>query len=257
MWCFNKDPDNALSFIRETDADIFCLQEVPHEFLPKLEQLPYQLAYATDFRWITDFLSRSKSTSICHLVILSKYPLSNIERLSADILMFESLQYKLFRMLMHYVAGWAGPTVERGILFADVSINNSPLRIFCVHLPLYSADVRTNELSRVFENLKHGTPNVVCGDFNILDHWTMKPLNWFIGNKFTQALPWFNERKEKEVLFKEAGLTNPLIGMRTQVIAHSQLDHILVPNGTDVLERKVFQETHGSDHNPVMLQVNI
>ncbi len=85
----------------------------------------------------------------------------------------------------------------------------------------------------------------------------MRPLNWLQGGRLEDAMPWARERENVETQFKKANLTNPLLGKSTHPVAQSQLDHILVPPNTPIIDTQVFLELHGSDHYPVKVSIQI
>src|SRR3989344_4687712 len=72
MYSHNRETDRIFDFIKESDFDVFCLQEVQKEFLERLRILPYHLAETID----KDRLFRTVVRD--HLVILSRYPIEHV-----------------------------------------------------------------------------------------------------------------------------------------------------------------------------------
>ena len=67
----NRELDRAFTFISKADFDIFCLQEVPEEFLKRLQTLPCSIAYRSDVeRLFAHDIERN------FIVILSKHPIT-------------------------------------------------------------------------------------------------------------------------------------------------------------------------------------
>ena len=67
----NRELNRAFTFISESDFDIFCLQEVPEEFLKRLQTLPCSIAYRSDVeRLFAHGIERN------FIVILSKHPIT-------------------------------------------------------------------------------------------------------------------------------------------------------------------------------------
>jgi endonuclease/exonuclease/phosphatase family metal-dependent hydrolase len=252
MWCLNKKLDDAFEFIAQGDFDILCLQEVPEVFLPRLRSLPFHMAVGQDSKWH----EMGKGETADYLVVLSKHPI-----MKSEVRALPSLKQSWRVIATRTVMKLLTPTrvsaiYGREILFADIQIGDIVLRVFSVHFPLLYPEARLSEFKIASEQILSGH-TIMCGDFNVLDNWLMKPLNWVQGGHLIQAFPWYNERAHIDKEFKKVGFANPLGGLVTQKISHSQLDHILIPEKAELLARAVLPDTHGSDHNPVIIRCRV
>lgn len=240
----NKKLDQALEFIRRANFDVFCLQEVPEHFLPRLQELPFHLAYETDVDRILPHFER------IYLVTLSRHP---IERQSAisfpDYWSKLPLRTRLFVHLMRPF-GWTKIKNRNGMR-TDLHVHGSLLHVFNLHLILAHPEWRFKEFELAMTERDLNHPTIVCGDFNILESPQVSILNWILGGKLTDALYWTEERARIENHFVSYKLLNPLRGKRTHPISRSQLDHILVSHDLSVAEAHVIPERYGSDHHPI------
>lgn len=256
MWCFNEHLDEAFSFIQNLECDVLCLQEVPEAFLARLRTLPFHLAESVDSAWYEQEGKTWRETRRYYLVILSKHPISAHRSYAVMERPPRAVRTSIFQFVMHYLGHWSrGVARDRTILSADLAFGTQTMRLFSLHLDLVTPALRQKQFEQVRKHLYPTYANIICGDFNILDSWRMKPLNWFLGGPLAQALPWYDERGRIEKSFADAGLKNTLRGLITHRVAHSQLDHILVPASAQVIDRRVIRETHGSDHCPVTATV--
>ena len=129
------------------------------------------------------------------------------------------------------------------------------MQIFCLHLTLsYPARIQ-REFDLALGMRDASVPAIVCGDFNILESPHITILNWLLGGSLREALGWRDSRKAFQQRFVRLGLQNPLRGAHTQQIALSQLDHILVPAASQVVEKRSFTDRRGSDHTPIFVEI--
>jgi endonuclease/exonuclease/phosphatase family metal-dependent hydrolase len=98
---------------------------------------------------------------------------------------------------------------------------------------------------------------IICGDFNIIETPVAKVGNWLLGAPIKEGLPWYNERVIFEKLFKSLSLQNPLSKKGTYKYFNNQLDHILVPENWKVKKAEVIKNSHGSDHYPIFVEIDI
>lgn len=246
----NGKLERAFDFIRDLDFDVLCLQEVPEEFLAKLQKLPAYIAFATDVdRVYTDRVERN------YLVILSRHPIVSHSAFAHE-LPEPPLRTRLVVKAMH-MANWTRIANRHGF-YADVAVPGSahPLRVFCLHLTLAHPELRRKEFETAMREYDPALPTIVCGDFNILDTPFVAPFNWLLGGSISDALRYQRERTAFEARIAVLGLMNPLSGQRTHVISR-QLDHILTSRDISVASAHVMKERVGSDHYPVHVQVTI
>jgi endonuclease/exonuclease/phosphatase family metal-dependent hydrolase len=254
----NKHLDRAFDFIQSLEADMICMQEVPAIFLEKLKShFPYVSA-ARDRSHLVHIWSRSKSVTTEYNVLVSKYPITEQRTYEAVSAAKWSFRQWVFQLAVHVALKWSGgPEYDREVLSCSVDVQGKTIGVTVTHLLLENPTTRTNEFKTIAKRLPTDIPNIICGDFNIIESWYVKPINFFRAGTIASAMPWANERKSIEKLFATANLQNPLRGLITHRVSRSQLDHILVPEGAEVLSREVIKNAHGSDHNPVRVTLSL
>lgn len=246
----NRELDRAFDFIAQSDFDIFCLQEVPEDFLTRLKSLPSAIAFHVD----TEKVFSTGVVPMYH-VILSKHPLG-----AHGALPFirpkqsVSLRARLFTMLMrpfHFAF-----VQNRNGLYADVVLNGKTVRIFSLHLALTHPEERYREFEYAMTEHDPSHPAIVCGDFNILEKPHITPLNWLLGGNMHDVFFYKRERLHIEKKFAEHSLRNPLRGEVTHSLSRSQLDHILVSDSFSVQKASVLMDAYGSDHQPIRVEIS-
>lgn len=244
----NAEQDRAIEFISKSDFDIFCLQEVPKDFLARLKTLPFFLSYTTEVeRFVPDPVP-------LYLVILSRHPIIQQGRISLpDYWTLLPLRTRMFVRLMrlfHFAQ-----IRNRGNLCVDVTINETPIRIFNLHLILAQPTWRLKEFETTMNERDHTRQTIVCGDFNILEKPHITPINWLLGGRMSDALLYKRERTTIEKRFVEHKLINVLNGKVTHPLSQSQLDHILVPLSFAIQKAEVLPDRYDSDHHPIFVEV--
>jgi endonuclease/exonuclease/phosphatase family metal-dependent hydrolase len=249
VYCFNTKFKEVCNFIETLDFDVLCLQEVTPELLACLQKMPFHLTHHVDV--IRLFSDKHKEKN--YVAILSKQPIQNEGTLQFFDFPFP-LHTRIFISFMSLFR-WSFIT-ERGAVYADIDLGNGILtRIFSVHLTLWGPHNRQKEFEAVLGHIEPEKPAIICGDFNVIEYGPMKILNWLLGAPLRQATPWYPERDLFEERFSSARLHNPLRGKVTHGFSRSQLDHILVSEGVPVTRAWVHPELHGSDHNPVGVEL--
>jgi endonuclease/exonuclease/phosphatase family metal-dependent hydrolase len=247
MFCYNKQHEDVLEFVRTLDADVLCMQEVPASLLAKLEALFPHSAHVVDSERV-----RGGSEWTNYNVILSKYPLSDVRTVLFDPLP-HPLRTHVTIFLMRPL-GWAY-TYNRSAVAARVKTPTGDVQVFSTHLTLASPASRAQEFAKVLSIRDESCPTVIAGDFNILESWYIKPLCWLFGAHIGESMPWYPERALFEKRFTDAQLINPLKGHVTHRISQSQLDHVLVSHSLTVDTAHVHAELYGSDHNPISVEL--
>lgn len=259
VYALNKQVPDAFTFIQSLDFDILCLQEVPDSLLEMLRTLPFHLATSIDNTWVTDALHPEQGESTMHLVILSKHSIEKTAIYPYPPLPTKKpLQMQAFHIARYAIGMWRGGAIRgRTTLAAWIQIGEKTIQVFSAHLSLYTPQTRAAEFEVIAQHLDSDSIPIVCGDFNTLDYWMMRPLNWLQGGRLADAMPWARERENVEAQFKKANLMNPLSGKSTHPVAKSQLDHILLPPNTPITDSRVLFELHGSDHYPVKVSIQV
>jgi len=236
-------------FIDNLDFDVLCLQEVTPELLAYIKKMPFHLTYHVDVIRLMSDKRQEKN----YVAILSKHSIANQGTLQFFDFGFP-LHTRLFIGFMRMFQ-WSFVT-ERGAVYADIDLGNGVLtRIFSVHLTLWGPHNRAQEFEAVVGHIQPELPAIVCGDFNVIEYGPMKILNWLLGAPLSQAVPWYPERDLFEERFEGVKLKNPLKGKVTHNFSRSQLDHILLSDGVKACRAWVHPELHGSDHNPVGVEI--
>ncbi len=248
----NPDLDRAFEFISKSDFDIFCLQEVPEEFLPALKELPCNISIAPEVARIF-----AGARGMQYLVTLSRYPILAEGRIPLPQRELElPLRGRIFVSIMTTLRLWARGVGNRHSSYADVDTPAGRVRVFNLHLPLATPRWRAEEFEATMLARDPNVPSIVCGDFNILEHLCTTPISWALGGTFGDMIFYKRERINMEKRFLALELTNPLTGAVTHTISRSQLDHILVSRSFEIKDAAVLSDLYGSDHQPICVDVS-
>ncbi|MBI2025458.1 endonuclease/exonuclease/phosphatase family protein [Candidatus Kaiserbacteria bacterium] len=170
----NRELDRAFKFISESDFDIFCLQEVPEDFLKKLQVLLFSIASRID-------VERMHGTDAVRMfnVILSRHQISN----SGEILFPEywhllPLRTRIFVHLMPW--RFFSKIRNRGGLYVDVTVGGKSMRVMNLHLILAQPAWRLKEFETAMAERDPSRPTIVCGDFNTIEAPHISILNWIL-----------------------------------------------------------------------------
>ncbi len=246
MYSYNQRLDQAFDFIQNLDFDFFCLQEVPKIFLERLQTSTFGIAYFNDVK--RTFPDREE---FYYVVILTPHRILHTGSFFISQGLVQPLRTRLFIKLM----GWS-EIDDNGIVYADIQIQKLFLRVFSSRLRNDGPTERRREFSIIANHLNIHYPNIICGDFNIIDNPLQKVFNWLMGSSIWEAMPWYPERKICENQFSQHNLQNPLRGQTTHNLFPNQLDHILIPKSFFVRENRVLKDSRGSDHYPVFVETN-
>ncbi|MBI3075322.1 MAG: endonuclease/exonuclease/phosphatase family protein [Parcubacteria group bacterium] len=244
VWCENGDLGTVIDFICAQDADIVCLQEVPEPLLHKLAEIPsYTLTKARD-----SYHRKNGARIPSFLVILSKRGI------------YEARAIKFKRQPKRsLIARLLGFEECLEFQYADIMSVEEPLggkeavlRIFNAHLESVAGPkLRIARFAQVLRFLDAKKKNIVCGDLNVFRAWYSWGWRLILGCSWDEL--WLREYDVFERMFARRGFANIFSGETTHAGSGNQLDYILVPNETKVLRRVLFEETHGSDHKPLLV----
>ena len=249
----NRKLPELYSFVENLDFDVLCLQEVTDEMLSHLKKMPFHIAFHVDrIAEVIHLFSKNKS-EVNYVVILSKYEILNQQQIQFPKLL-RTFNSNVFEFVMERLQKWESIS-NLGSVFVDIKVNDQAMRIFNVHLALWNPQTRAKEFDHLMEYLPKDGDVIVCGDFNILEYGPIKILNWLLGGTLAEGMPWYSERAIFEDRFKKFGFKNPLRGKITHKFSRSQLDHILLSTELKVANSHVIEDAHGSDHQPVCVEV--
>jgi endonuclease/exonuclease/phosphatase family metal-dependent hydrolase len=247
----NEKLDDAFHFIKDAEFDIFCLQEVPPEFINRLKTLPYAISCVEELQLIS-----SKRSFPIYSVILTPHEIV----LEKKVPIPDTVDFFRTRVVGAILSLLDTEKIQdrhsHASQFADILIKGEKFRVLNLHLVLSCQRERMMEIKTMFQNIEKDQKTIVCGDFNILETFRISLLNYLLGGDIQEWFLYKRERKNMQKLFAENGLRNPLAGKSTHPISSSQLDHILVPQEYAVVSAEVFKNRHGSDHSPVMVGIN-
>lgn len=245
----NRELERACTFIAASDFDIFCLQEVPEEFLTRLKTLPYSIAFRTDVEKVYE-----PEVVPMYNVILSRHPIT----IQGEIPFPEywhllPLRTRLFVHFMPF--GFFSKIRNRGGLYADVTVHETSVRVFNLHLILAQPAWRLREFEMAMAKRDTTRPTIVCGDFNTIEAPHISILNWILGGRVSDAFLHRRERISIEKHFVQHELLNALAGSITHQLSRSQLDHILVSRSFSIKNTDVLPDCIGSDHHPIRVEI--
>lgn len=245
----NKELDRAFAFVAESDFDIFCLQEVPENFLKRLQTLPYAIAHCIEVeRLLPSGVNRNYS------VILSRHQIiSEGEIPFPDYWSLLPLRARLFVHLMP--SRYFSRIRNRGGHYADIVVDGIAVRAVNVHLVQAHSAWRLQELNTALTVLDSTKQRVLCGDFNTHSKPYTTLMNWILGGKMSDFFFYRRERMQVDETIRAHGLANPLAGKVTHDFSHSQLDHILVSSSYTITNASVIPERYGSDHHPIRVSI--
>jgi len=249
----NRELNRAFDFIAKNDFDIFCLQEVPEDFLKKLQErfhsISYSIAHRSDVERL--FPNGVKNNFV---VTLSKHPIVGQGEIQfPEYWHLLPLRTRIFVRLMRPFG--FSMIRNRGGLYTDITINGTSVRIFNLHLILAQPTWRLKEFEMAMAERDPFRPTIVCGDFNTIEAPHISILNWILGGKVSDAFLHRRERTNIKKHFVQHELVNTLAGSITHPLSRSQLDHILVSHSFSIKNAEVLPDRIGSDHHPIFVEV--
>jgi endonuclease/exonuclease/phosphatase family metal-dependent hydrolase len=249
----NRELDRAFKFISESDFDVFCLQEVPEDFLTRLQALSnsreYSIAHRSDVeRLFSDGVKNN------FVVTLSKYPITNQGEIQfPEYWHLLPLRTRIFVRLMKPFG--FSMIRNRGGLYVDITVSEKSIRIMNLHLILAQPAWRLKEFELAMAERDPSRPAIVCGDFNTIESPHISILNWILGGKVSDAFLHRRERTDINKQFVQHELVNTLVGSITHQLSRSQLDHILVSHTFSIKNASVLSDRVGSDHHPIRVEI--
>jgi len=257
VYCENGNTRAVTEFISAQNADIVCLQEVSEELLARLSRLPtHALATALD-----EYRVKNGKHIPSYLVIMTNLTVTEVRAVK--------FKRQPKRSLLALFARWLRIEECLEYQYADVLFMRGtvlkkpvPIRIFNTHLESIAGPKhRIARFTQVLRSFAAGKRNIVCGDLNVLRAWYSFLWRLFLkflqGELVTWEELWIKEYKVFEKMFEKAHLFNVFNGATTHEWSGNQLDYILVPQGTEIARKTLFEETHGSDHKPMLVEFRL
>ncbi len=248
----NAEQERAFDFIEQSDFDIFCLQEVPEEFLARLKERFPNISYAVETA-----RTFAGVRGVQYLVTLSRWPIAESTAIPlAPRAAPAHVRSEIFVRLMMALRLWGRGSGARHNLRTDIVLPDTrTVSVYNLHLPLKHPAWRVEEFEYSLAGRGLQSPTIVCGDFNIIESPHITILNWLLGGTFADAFFWKRERTAAEKRFAEHRLHNPLRSQSTHPTSYSQLDHILLSPDFTVKKARVIRDRHGSDHRPIFVEI--
>ncbi len=249
----NRELDRAFQFISQSDFDIFCLQEVPEDFLKKLQTLSHSISYSIAHRSDVErlFPDGVKNNFV---VTISKYPITHQGEIQfPEYWHLLPLRTRLFVRIMKPFG--FSMIRNRGGLYVDITVGGKSIRVMNLHLILAQPAWRLKEFELAMAERDPSRPTIVCGDFNTIEAPHISILNWILGGKVSDAFFHRRERTNINKHFVQHELVNALAGSITNKLSRSQLDHILVSHSFSIKNAEVLPDRIGSDHHPIRVQI--
>lgn len=236
VW-FKESADKVVQFIRETDADIVCLQELTQDSVPnpnrdipaEIKALGYSAAY----------LPAHQRTGERHIKmgngIFSKFPIISSRHVYVQHQDTDSQDYS---------------KENRVYLEAKIKINDTELTIGTTHLSYIPRFAMTSEKQKEVDRLVAAIGDnqqnyLFTGDLNsIPNSYTVAKLGEFLNS----AGPNFSEPSWTTKPFSYDGFEATTLDWR--------LDYIFTTPDLQVLSSKIIQ-TDYSDHLPILTEIEI
>ncbi|MFC1722370.1 endonuclease/exonuclease/phosphatase family protein [Patescibacteria group bacterium] len=244
----NKKIKKLLKFLSSIDADIICLQELPHEALDYINNYfkDRHISSTLDF----DAKLKSKNTYICTISKLKPYKYDDFSYYENSVsTILNNLFYEKVRKVkeQHKALRIFFTIKEKNICVINA-------RLSCAIDPLG----RIVQVERLLNYKCKDSTNIVCGDFNVVSsRFFNRVTGWMRGfNKNDYSL---NEREAIEKLFYLNDFKNTFKDIGTMFVPSKlfQTDHILVPSSTEYSYKEISKKRFGSDHKMITLKVRI
>lgn len=238
----NSDYGAIVGFVENSGADVLALQELTTEHIAYINK-------NSDFSWRTarDFIENDAMT---FLGLFSKHRIA-------------SEKIVPFPRASKYSPSPIGQSMKWQECFDAHSItiiqDDVPLTIVNIHLTNAARpSVRLRELEIIVENFLSDHRIVICGDFNT---FASPLLNIFIGRQYGFQAKDYCVRELSRLRHWAADHNLYLVPNRSPTFAGHKLlgfqfDHFLV-RGVKVLDLRVMPKAFGSDHYPVVLEVDL
>lgn len=237
-------------FLKNSDAQIICLQEVTANCLKILEKefYNYSITIGKEF-----FYNKDPKYSIkLYLVILSELDINRAEKIN-HINYEESqipLAYKIFEKKK-----FVNKHIET--LIVQVTFKNKKYTIFNSHLECVASPYfREKQLNNILNQSNSHENNIFCGDYNTFGRAYINLVLFPLFNYSTKEI-FVNENKLFHEEFSKRELYNSLDNLgtfkrKTFKMLPFQIDYILLSKKISLSQVYIDKKAPGSDHLPVV-----
>ena len=236
-----------MSFINSHKFDVMCLQEVSKDMLKKLEEIPQYSILSC----VTDEIRVGEKS---FLVIMGRCGFVKMKKFFGFKFTKEPINF--WAKVVGWKEGIGCHCVDVAFVDTKNTYVSTPVRIFNIHLDhLISPNARIKLFRQVLKKISLKKTNILCGDLNIIDHWSYTiPYRLLL-------MMWDSIDVDERSLFQEYfdrhNIRNIFEGCETIKLWFDQPDHILVPQEVLIINKKVFNETHDSDHKPLVVEIDL
>ena len=236
---FNLNDDSAAfaSFIRNQRADVYALQELTNEHITFFRTLEgYRLFSAEDF---------VEGDQVTYLGILTRLPARDHEVIAhnPDRAVSDSRQGRRMK--------WRECLDSHAV---TVTAEGHDVRIANLHLSCgVPPGIRRGQLNEASKHWSDVPRAIVCGDFNSFARPLLNlAIGWLYGFGLSDAL--VNEDRELTRFAQDHGFKRAFRNAVTFPRYRLHLDHVLT-RGVSLKGARVEQDTHGSDHRPLIVEL--
>lgn len=219
IWFDSPDFVSICKFLKESPADIVCLQEVSDD--PKLDVISFMTKFGYNYVFTQAATANIHGKKYGN-AIFSKYALTNK---SDHVLSNEK---------------------SRNAIGTDIKIGNLVLHVFSTHLihdHQQSSDIQKEQIQKLIKILPH-EKTIVMGDFNATpESFAVQSMEKVLINTDPANTPTWSLYPEGCPVCQPKSI-------------ETRLDYIFVTRDIKVLSSKV-EEATGSDHLPISAEIEI
>lgn len=230
----NENIDAFISFVRETNADIYAFQELTEKHLAAI-----QTFRGYTFHKALDFIERQEPA---YLGIMTRLPCR------APMVIGHNVKRRLSPSWIGRQYGWRECIESLSILVKD---GEQCVRIINAHLACAASPrIRMSQLQQISQHFGSNRNIVLCGDFNTFARpWYNFIIGWFYGFGIQDI--WTNENNLLNTFSTTHSMSRAFVNVVTFPRLRLHLDNMLV-KGLRINKSSVELNTHGSDHRPII-----
>lgn len=245
-----------LTAVASAHPRTICLQEFPARLLDEFRAYALTHGLAVTHEVDKVRLQKDGLTRTCYLVTLSESRIIDSQSIELPRIRKRPLLARMFLPALRALKVSDDQSVEAGGQSVLLEVGDKNLKVLNAHITLLHPNARRAEFDRFVQRV-WTVPTVICGDLNVLEGLFGRAGNLLFCGSIRHAL-FLTERRSFNKRLREKGLVNPLAGRKTHKAG--QLDHILYNlfmGRLTISTRKVYDESFGSDHNPVSVTLEL